>query len=53
MSPNPVNTKDEKNNPIKRWYYLDTRKCLDPQADRLDAVLSVPEDKFIRSDFGC
>lgn len=52
MGTNPVNTKDEKSTPIKRWYYLDTKVCLDPQADRLDAVRSVPEDKCIRVDFG-
>lgn len=52
MGTNPVRTRDEKGNRIKRWYYIDTRICLDPQADRIDAVISVPEDKCIRVDFG-
>ena len=37
---------------VKRWFYLDVRKALDPSADREEAVVGVPEDKIVRSDFG-
>lgn len=42
----PVVTKDDKGKVIKRYYYLDMEKCLDESEDRLDAVLSVPEDRI-------
>ena len=34
---------------IKRYYYLDIRKALDPNEDRLDAIISINEKK-IRTD---
>lgn len=37
---------------IKRYYYLDIRKCLDPTADRLDAIISVSEKKQQTTDIG-
>lgn len=37
---------------IKRFYYLDIRKCLDPNADRLDAIISVSEKKLQTTDIG-
>ena len=37
---------------IKRWYYIDIRKAVDPLAERDDTFFSVPEDKVIRSNFG-
>lgn len=36
----------------KRWFYFDILKALDPNADRHEAVISVPEDLRILSDFG-
>ena len=36
----------------KRWYYLDMAAALDPEADREDAVVSVPEDRKVRENFG-
>lgn len=51
-SRNVVETKTEKHEPIKRYYYLDIAACLNPQTDRIDAVLSVPSDRQVRSDFG-
>ena len=48
----PVPTQTTKKKDIFRYYYLDIKKCLDPEADRLDAVISVPEDKEIKDDFG-
>ncbi len=35
--------------PIKRWYYLDIVKALDPSADREEAVIGLPEDRKIRN----
>jgi hypothetical protein len=49
---NAVKTKDDKNKEIKRFYYLDMNKALDKNVDRIDAVLSLPEDRRIKSDFG-
>ena len=48
----PVVTRDEKQNQLVRVYYFDIAKCLDPEEDRLDAVVSVPAARIVRSDFG-
>jgi len=48
----PVSTKTSKNQKIERFYYLDMQKCLDPNSDRMDAIISVPMNKRITSDFG-
>ena len=37
---------------IKRWYYIDMQKVLNPLIDLEDTVVSVPEDRVIRSNFG-
>ena len=37
---------------IKRWYYVDIQKTLDPLVDRDDTIRSVPEDRVVRSNFG-
>ena len=37
---------------IKRYYYLDIRKCLDPTADRLEAIISVSEKKQLTTNIG-
>jgi hypothetical protein len=51
-SEQPVPTTTSKHQEIDRIYYLDIRKCLDPMEDRLDAVLSIPPDRKVTSDFG-
>ncbi len=51
-SKEPVPTQTIKKEDIQRYYYLDIEKCLDPDADRVDAVVSVPADKKIKEDFG-
>jgi uncharacterized protein with ParB-like and HNH nuclease domain len=38
----PVETRTEKGDDIRRVYFLDMTKCLDPHKDREDAVVSVP-----------
>lgn len=53
----PVRTKNIRGQAIQRYYYLDMRKCLDPDCDRADAVISVPYDtehdlKQITEDIG-
>lgn len=45
-----VETKDPRGKRLTRWYYLDVAQALD--GDREDAVLAVPEDRKVRSDFG-
>lgn len=47
-----VETVDYKKKPIKRFYYLNIPKCLDTLTDRIDAVVSIPEDKVIRENIG-
>ncbi len=44
-----VTTKDAKGKSIQRWYYIDMRAALHPDADREDAVLSVPEDGLVKA----
>ncbi len=44
-----VETKDAKGKTIRRWYYLDMKKAVTSDDDREDAVLSVPEDRLVKS----
>lgn len=54
MCKKPVETRldTNKDKTIFRYYYLDIEKCLDPEADRLDAIISISEKKQILSDIG-
>ncbi len=36
---------------VKRWFYIDIRKSLNSSEDREAAIVSVPEDRMIKSDF--
>lgn len=48
-----VPTRDSKGKDIARFYYLDVAKCLDDDVDdKLDSIISIPEDKMLKSDFG-
>ena len=47
----PVETTTEKGKEIKRYYYLDIKKCLDESEDRVDAVIAVPNDRKIKTNF--
>lgn len=47
----PVVTQNEKHKNLQRYYYLNIDKCLDENIDRVDAVISVPEDKKIKENF--
>ncbi len=47
-----VETVTPKKKRVKRWFYIDIRKACDPTVDREDAIIGVPEDKIIRTEFG-
>lgn len=51
-SARPVDTTDAKGKKLKRWYYVDIEKALDPLLDREEAIVSVPEDRILHRDFG-
>ena len=44
-----VPTRDAKGKDLKRRYYADIRLCIDPDADREEAILSVPDDRLVKS----
>lgn len=44
----PAATRDGRGRKASYWYYLDIEKCVDPESDKDEAVLSVPEDRMIR-----
>lgn len=47
-----VHTVTPKNRKVRRWFYLDMVAALDPDSDREQAVVGVPEDRVLRSEFG-
>ena len=47
-----VTTVDARKQPIERYYYLDIRRCIDPEEDRLDAIVSVPKSRVLTKDIG-
>lgn len=47
-----VETVTPKKKKVKRWFYIDIRKALDPTIDREEAIVGVPEDRCVRADFG-
>ena len=51
-SQKPVQTRTDKGKEISRYYYIDIEKALDASADRLEAIISVPETKIVTSNFG-
>lgn len=52
MSGNVVDTTDARGKRIRRWYYIDIDKALADEAEREEAILSVPEDRQVFGDFG-
>lgn len=50
-SHNCVMTKNENNKSIERFYYIDISECFNDNADRIDAVISVPKDRIIKKGF--
>lgn len=47
-----VETVTPKKKRVKRWFYIDIRKAIDPSTDREEAVVGMPEDRVERTDFG-
>jgi len=47
-----VNTRNSKGYEIKRWYYIDMRKALDPGSDLEEAIFSINENKIITANIG-
>ncbi|MEV4675255.1 DUF262 domain-containing protein [Actinomadura sp. NPDC049382] len=48
----PVETRDLRGKDLRRWYYIDIEAAVDESGDREKAIVSVPEEKIIRSQFG-
>lgn len=46
-----VETITPKNKMVKRWFYIDIRKALQPDDGRDEAIFSVPEDRRIKTNF--
>jgi len=45
----PVPTRDARKNELQRRYFADIARCTDPQADREDAILSIPSDGQVKT----
>ncbi|MEU1337692.1 DUF262 domain-containing protein [Streptomyces sp. NPDC005827] len=48
----PVKTVDTRGKPVRRWYYVDIAKATGSPSDRDESIVSVPEDRILRTDFG-
>ncbi len=44
----PVHTRDQRGRQIARWYYIDMQRALDPNADREEAIVSLPAERQIK-----
>lgn len=51
-SDKPVKTRTDKGKEIDRYYYIDIQKAIDPTVDRIDAIISLPANKVVTSNFG-
>lgn len=47
-----VETITPKKKKVRRWFYIDIEKALDPTIERDEAIVGVPEDKKLTEDFG-
>jgi len=47
----PVETTNDKNKKLERFYYIDICVALSPDDDRFDAVLSIPKDRKLKENF--
>jgi hypothetical protein len=47
-----VHTVTPRQKKVRRWYYLDMQRALDPNVDREETIIGVPEDRIVRSNFG-
>lgn len=48
----PVDTTDSRGKKLRRWYYINMTAAVSGVGEREDAIISVPEDRLIRQDFG-
>ena len=48
----PVETKDSRGKQLRQWYYIDMLKAMDRDADREEAIVSVPANKKVTRNFG-
>ena len=51
-SRDPVRTRSPRGTEVERFYYLDIRTCLSDGANIEDAIVGVPKDRQVKSDFG-
>jgi hypothetical protein len=49
LSGEPTSTFDSRRKRVRRWYYIDIAAAVDDEADREDAIRSVPEGKVQRT----
>lgn len=47
-----VETITPKKKKVRRWFYIDIRKALDPAVDRDEAIIAVPENRKVTTNFG-
>jgi hypothetical protein len=47
-----VETVTPKKKKVRRWFYIDIQKALDPSVGREDAIIGVPEDRVVKTEFG-
>ena len=47
-----VHTVTPRGKQVARWFYIDIRKALDPTIDREEAIVSIPANKIVATDFG-
>lgn len=47
-----VATINTKRQPIRRFYYIDMQRALDPTADRMEAIVGLPESRIETRNFG-
>jgi len=45
----PVETRDSRDRTIRRWYYLDIQKVLDPFTDQEESIISLPENRILKN----
>lgn len=46
-----VTTVTARQKTVQRWFYIDIRKALSPDADRIEAIMAIPEDRKLRENF--
>lgn len=44
-----VETRDFRGKPLKRFYYIDIEKAINPHYDRDECILSLPEDRYVKN----